>query len=132
LRVIYSRVAVKAINSFDKSIKQRIKTGIEGLLEVPPKGDIKQMQGIRISDHEGTFTSKGDDNMSAVSKQIIDMIDMLPESEQELAFEMIKRMVLAWDSDFTKLTPLERERLTQSEKEIANDETVSHSDIDWN
>jgi mRNA interferase RelE/StbE len=46
LRVVYSRVAVKAINSFDKSIKQRIKTGIEGLLEVPPKGDIKQMQGI--------------------------------------------------------------------------------------
>ena len=46
MRVIYSRVAVKAINSFDKSIKQRIKTGIEGLLEVPPKGDIKQMQGI--------------------------------------------------------------------------------------
>jgi len=70
--------------------------------------------------------------MSAVSKQIIDMIDMLPESEQELAFEMIKRIVLAWDSDFTKLTPLERERLTQSEKEIANGEIVSHSDIDWN
>ena len=46
MRVVYSRVAVKAINSFDKSIKQRIKTGIEGLLEVPPKGDIKQMQGI--------------------------------------------------------------------------------------
>lgn len=44
--VVYSRVAVKAINGFDKSVKQRIKTGIEGLLEVPPKGDIKQMQGI--------------------------------------------------------------------------------------
>ncbi|MHB1407255.1 MAG: hypothetical protein ACYCV0_16910 [Desulfitobacteriaceae bacterium] len=70
--------------------------------------------------------------MSAVSKQIIDMIDMLPESEQELAFEMIKRMVLAWDSDFTKLTPLERERLIQSEKEISNGETVNHLDIDWN
>ena len=46
--------------------------------------------------------------MSAVSKQIIDMLDMLPESEQVLAFEMIKRIVLAWDSDCTKLTPLER------------------------
>lgn len=46
MRVVYSRVAVKAINSFDKSIKQRIKTEIEGLLEVPPKGDIRQMQGI--------------------------------------------------------------------------------------
>ena len=70
--------------------------------------------------------------MSVVSKRIIDMIDMLPESEQELALEMIKRIVLAWDSDFTKLTPLERERLNQSEKEIANGETVSPSDIDWN
>ena len=49
MRIVYSRVAVKAINSFDKSIKQRIKTGIEGLLEVPPKGDIKQMQGVNPS-----------------------------------------------------------------------------------
>ncbi|MGI6120413.1 MAG: hypothetical protein ACOYIB_07605 [Desulfosporosinus sp.] len=72
------------------------------------------------------------ENISAVSKQIIDMINMLPESEQKLAFEMIKRIVLTWDSDFTKLTPLERERLTKSEKEITNGETVSHSDIDWN
>ena len=70
--------------------------------------------------------------MSAMSKQIIDMIEMLPEREQELAFEVIKRMVLAWDSDFTKLTPLERERLTKAEKEIANGETVNHSEIDWN
>jgi mRNA interferase RelE/StbE len=27
-------------------MKQRIKSGIEGLLELPPKGDIKQMQGF--------------------------------------------------------------------------------------
>lgn len=32
--------------------------------------------------------------MSPVAKQIIDMVDMLPEQEQELAFELIKRMVL--------------------------------------
>lgn len=70
--------------------------------------------------------------MSAVSKEIINMIDMLPEQEQELAFELIKRMVLAWDSDFTKLTPLERDRLTKAGKEIEEGETVNHSDIDWN
>lgn len=70
--------------------------------------------------------------MSAVSKQIIDMINMLPESEQKLAFEMIKRIVLAWDSDFTKLTPAERERLTQAEDEISKGEVISHSEIDWN
>jgi len=70
--------------------------------------------------------------MSAVPKEIIDMIDMLPEQEQELAFELIKRIVLAWDSDFTKLTPLERDRLTKAGKEIANGDTVSHTEIDWN
>jgi hypothetical protein len=55
-------------------------------------------------------------NMSPVTKQIIEMIDMLPEQEQKLAFEFIKRMVLAWDSDFTKLTPIERERLVGQRK----------------
>jgi hypothetical protein len=69
--------------------------------------------------------------MSAISKQIIDMIDMLPEQEQQLAFEFIKRMVLAWDSDFTKLTPYERERLNTADKEIINGEIVDHSSIDW-
>lgn len=27
-------------------MKQRIKSGIEGLLEIPPIGDIKKMQGL--------------------------------------------------------------------------------------
>lgn len=70
--------------------------------------------------------------MSPVTKQIIEMIDMLPEQEQKLAFEFIKRMVLAWDSDFTKLTPIEREKLVRAEKEIADGDIVDHFDIDWN
>jgi mRNA interferase RelE/StbE len=45
LKIIYSRSAAKAIESLDKAMKQRIKTGIEGLTEVPPVGDIKMMQG---------------------------------------------------------------------------------------
>jgi len=69
--------------------------------------------------------------MSPVTRQIVEMIDMLPEQEQQLAFELIKRMVLAWDSDFTKLTPLERDTLTKADKEISNGEIVDHSEIDW-
>lgn len=69
--------------------------------------------------------------MSPINKQIIEMIDMLPEQEQRLAFELIKRMVLAWDSDFTKMTPFERERLAKADKEVDNCETVDHSEIDW-
>ncbi len=69
--------------------------------------------------------------MSPVTKQIVEMIDMLPEQEQQLAFELIKRMVLAWDSDFTKLTPLERDALIKADREITNGEIVDHSEIDW-
>ena len=69
--------------------------------------------------------------MSPVTRQIVEMIDMLPEQEQRLAFELIKRMVLAWDSDFTKLTPLERDALIKADKEISNGEIVDHSEIDW-
>ena len=69
--------------------------------------------------------------MSPVAKQIVEMIDMLPEQEQQLAFEFIKRMVLAWDSDFTKLTPFERERLFKADREIQNGEIIDHSELDW-
>ena len=40
--------------------------------------------------------------MARIASGIANMVDMLPEQEQLLAFEFIKRMVLAWDSDFTK------------------------------
>ena len=70
--------------------------------------------------------------MSPVAREIIDMVDMLPEQEQALACELIKRMVLAWDSDFTKLTPAERKRLDESIKDYDNGETVSHDSVDWN
>ena len=65
------------------------------------------------------------------AKEISDMIDLLPESEQTLAYEFIKRMVIAWDSDFTKLTPVELARLEEAEQNFINGETVSHNDIDW-
>ncbi len=67
--------------------------------------------------------------MTQITKQIIKMIYMLPENEQILAFEFIKRMVLAWDSDFTKLTPSERDSLKKADAEFINNEILSHSDV---
>lgn len=58
---------------------------------------------------------------------IAKMIDMLPESEQFLAQEFVKRLVLAWDPDFTKVTPDEAHRLEDAE----NGEFVRDADIDW-
>lgn len=46
MEIIYSKSAVKSIKLLDEKMKQRIKDGIEGLLENPPLGDIKQLQEI--------------------------------------------------------------------------------------
>ncbi len=65
--------------------------------------------------------------MSEKSLQIAEMFDMLPEQEQNFAFEMMKKIVLAWDPDFTRVTPAERQRIAKAE----NSGFVSDSDIDW-
>lgn len=67
--------------------------------------------------------------MAQLASQIEKMVDMLPEQEQILAFELIKRMVLAWDSDFTKLTQVERESLENADKEFKDNEIVNHNDV---
>ncbi|MSA01054.1 type II toxin-antitoxin system RelE/ParE family toxin [Lactonifactor sp. BIOML-A3] len=51
MQIEYSKAAAKAIKAMDKPTKQRIKAGIEGLTEKPPKGDIKVMQGYTDCRH---------------------------------------------------------------------------------
>ena len=45
-----------------------------------------------------------------------------------MIYEMVKRFVLAWDPDYTKLTPQEAKEL----EEAKNGEYISANDIDWN
>lgn len=70
--------------------------------------------------------------MTQAIQESVRMLEMLPESEQEFANQLIKRLVLAWDPDFTKLTPEERKRLDDAERRIDNGEYVKDSDINWN
>ncbi len=65
--------------------------------------------------------------MSPRTQQIVKMYEMLPEQEQELAYETIKRFVLAWDPDFTKVTSDERKQIDNAEKSGY----ISDEDIDW-
>jgi hypothetical protein len=65
--------------------------------------------------------------MSTVAMNIAKMVDMLPESDQNLAQELIKKLVLAWDPDFTKVTPEEADALHEAEA----GEFISDQDIDW-
>lgn len=45
MEVRYAKSAQKALEKYDRPTKQRIRAGIIGLTEKPPKGDIKRMQG---------------------------------------------------------------------------------------
>lgn len=69
--------------------------------------------------------------MSTATKQAIDLMELLPESEQNFALEFIKKLVIAWNPDFTKVTPTERAELERAQREIENGETVSHDAINW-
>ena len=69
--------------------------------------------------------------MLNITREISALVDMLPRAEQNLAYELVKRMVLAWDSDFTKLTNEERKRLELAELDFVNNETITHEEINW-
>lgn len=65
--------------------------------------------------------------MSNVVMEAARLMDMLPESEQSFAFEFIKKLVLAWDPDYTKMTPEEMSRVDAAE----SSGFVNDDDIDW-
>lgn len=45
MKIIYSKDSIKFLAKLDKKSVYRIKEAIEGLVIIPPKGDIKPMQG---------------------------------------------------------------------------------------
>ena len=69
--------------------------------------------------------------MSARTQEIASMMDMLPENEQNLAYEVMRRIIQAWDSDFTKATPAEAASMEKSMAEYERGEVVKMDDIDW-
>lgn len=69
--------------------------------------------------------------MSGTVKEAVSLMEVLPETEQNFALEFIKRLVLAWDPDFTKVTLAEKSALEEAEKEIAEKETIPHNAINW-
>ena len=54
--------------------------------------------------------------MSDIAMDATRLLEMLPESEEHFAYELIKKLVRAWDPDFTRLTPEEANRLAVAEK----------------
>lgn len=65
--------------------------------------------------------------MSEIVMHAARMLNLLPEEEQNFALEFIKKLVLAWDPDFTKVTPEEAAKIAEAE----NSGFIAESEIDW-
>ena len=65
--------------------------------------------------------------MSNIAMEAARLMDVLPEADKMFAYEFIKKMVLAWDPDFTKVTPEEAKIIEAAEKSGY----VDSDEIDW-
>ena len=69
--------------------------------------------------------------MAPIAQQIADMVDMLPEKDQALAFELVKKLVLAWDPDFSKVTPAEKAEIDKAAAELEAGENLTDQAVNW-
>ncbi len=65
--------------------------------------------------------------MSEIAMNAARMLDLLPEEDQNFALEFIKKLVQAWDPDFTKVTPEEAARISAAE----DSGFIPEDEIDW-
>lgn len=65
--------------------------------------------------------------MSNIAIEAARLIDVLPEADKAFAYEFIKKLVLAWDPDFTKVTAEEAKIIEAAE----NSGYIDDSEIDW-
>ncbi len=69
--------------------------------------------------------------MTANEQEMIRLYNFLPDVDKDFALAFMKKLVLAWDPDFTKLTPMERADLEESRADFEKGMAVRMEDIDW-
>lgn len=69
--------------------------------------------------------------MSTLTANTIEIMNALPLEDQELLYSMAKKLIKAWDPDFTKLTSSEADELKAIIDEMSNGEFVTEDEIEW-
>ena len=70
--------------------------------------------------------------MTANEQEMLRLYNFLPEVDQDFALAFMRKLVLAWDPDFTKLTPMEHAELENARTDFENGNAVRMDEIDWN
>lgn len=61
--------------------------------------------------------------------QTAELLNVLPDQDISMVNTLIKKLILAWDPDFTKLTPEERKKVEEADAEFKKGEYISEEDF---
>lgn len=67
--------------------------------------------------------------LKATSLKTAELLDILPDEDIAKVNALIKKLVIEWDPDFTKVTAKEREVLEKSNSEMEKGDFVSEEDF---
>ena len=67
--------------------------------------------------------------LKAKTLQTAELLDVLQDEDILLVNALIKKLIIAWDPDFTKVTARERELLEKNDFEMKNGDFVSEEDF---
>ena len=70
--------------------------------------------------------------MSNNTKKLINLFEILPEADQEMLLELTRKLLLAYDPDYTKLLPDEKENIEGALLDFENGVNIEdESGINW-
>ncbi|MCQ2421455.1 MAG: hypothetical protein MJ064_00480 [Lachnospiraceae bacterium] len=67
--------------------------------------------------------------MSKMLSETAELLRCLPEDDLAVVNHLVKKLILAWDPDYTKLTADERRDLEEAEAEAERGEYFSHEEV---
>ena len=67
--------------------------------------------------------------LKATTIQTAELLDLLPEEDASLVNALVKKLIKAWDPEYTKLTAKEKEIIEKSEQEMQNGEYYSSDEV---
>ena len=70
--------------------------------------------------------------MSNNTKQLINLYEILPETDQQMLLELTKKLLIAYDPDYTKLFPNEKSDLEEALDDLKQGVNIDDgSSIEW-
>ncbi len=67
--------------------------------------------------------------LKATTLQTAELLDILSDEDISIVNALVKKLVLAWDPEFTKVTEKEKELLDKSDSEMKNGDFISEKDF---